>query len=105
MIPCGALWGWRATHGGRRAWEGEPGGAERPVLIAPHYPQGSRSESSLTIGQSEWRSFVVGFVLLYVLFVSMPLTRAVLIDSSLTPSKPTAPLVDAQPSTKPIASL
>ena len=51
-------------------------------MIAPHYLQGSRSDSSLTIGKSEWRAFVVSFVMLYVLFISMPLTGAVLIDST-----------------------
>src|SRR3989442_15755390 len=105
MIPGGAQWGWRATHAGQSAWEGEPGGGERSGLIAPHYLQGSRSESSLTIGRDEWRAFVVSFVLLYVLFVSMPLTRAVLVDATQpTPEKPATPLVSPQPSAKPIAS-
>ena len=43
--------------------------------------------------------------MLYVLFISMPLTGAVLIDSTQnTSDKLAAPLVDTQPSTKPIAS-
>src|SRR2546427_11051392 len=76
-----------------------------PYPAAPHYLQGSRSESSLTIGRDEWRAFVVSFVLFYVLFVSMPLTRAVLVDATQpTPEKPATPLVSPQPSAKPIAS-
>src|SRR5437762_12402427 len=43
--------------------------------------------------------------MLYVLFISMPLNGAVLIDSTQnTSDKLAAPLVDTQPSTKPIAS-
>ena len=47
----------------------------------------------------------MAFVVLYVLFISMPLTSAVLIDSTKTVAdKPAAPLVATQPSAKPIAS-